>query len=129
GATSAAEVLAEVESVALDNGAVVERCEVVAAEYALTPSEANVLGNCADLGGVLSDAVYKRTAGVKVTVSDTRSVPFAAFVDSEEITGRATAAATAQPIGEGRSPFMLCAEQGVHPVDPLQPDATHPLGW
>lgn len=130
--TPASAVLTEVRSVVEDNGAhlVPGGCQLVSAEYALNPTEDNVIDDCEELE-VLDDALFKSVAGVRVTVSDTRDVPFAAFVDRSTITGGATAAATAQPLAEGRAPFMVCASPDAtgHPAVALLPDDSDPTGY
>ena len=61
-------------------------------------------------------------SGVRVGTSDTRGVPFGEIAGKKEITGSTTAAATAQPLTEGQSPFMVSAPAPGHPVNPLNPD-------
>ena len=121
------DVLAEVESVVEDNGATLppDGCELVTAEYALSHDEQDVVADCADLDS-LSEEEFVSVAGVRVTVEDTRDVPFAAFVSENTITGTAEAAATAQQVSEGRSPFMVCAspEAVGHPAPVLLPSGT-----
>lgn len=110
GGVSAAEVSADVASIVEANGAVLEACDLVNPDYALTGDESDVIAPCDDLSLLEQDA-FLEVAGVRVRVSDTRSVPFAAFVDEETIAGRATAAAAVQPLGEMRAPFLLCGTQ------------------
>ncbi len=130
--TPASAVLADVTSVVEDNGAVLEPdgCQLVRAEYAVTRAQADVIGPCANLEYLSADD-FADVAGVRVAVSDTRSVPFNAFVDQDTITGGAHAAATAQPLVTGRAPFMVCASPDAvgHPAPALLPDADDPTGY
>ena len=95
------------------------RCEVVAAEYALGRSEADVIGPCTE-ENVLAD----RAVGVRVTAAESRAVPFDAFVRQETITASARAAATVQPVRTVNAPFMLCSAPSAtgHPALPLVAD-------
>lgn len=130
--TPANAVLAEVASVVEDNGAVLEPggCQLIRAEYALSRSEADVIADCETLE-YLPAQDFAQVAGVRVQVSDTRGVPFGAFVDQDTITGGATAAATAQPIVAARTPFMVCASPNAtgHPAPALLPDDEDPTGY
>lgn len=130
--TRASKILDEVESVVESNGATLAPggCELVRATYALTRSDADVIDECDQLES-LAPEDFDAAAGVRVTVDDTRSVPFAAFVDSDTITGRAVAVATIQPVVSGRSPFMVCAdpEADGHPAPALLPDEDDPTGF
>lgn len=130
--TPATAVLAEVQSVVEDNGAALAPggCTLLRAGYALTKSEADTEGPCSELPNLTPER-FRRVAGVRVAVTDTRDVPFSAFVDSDTITASATAAATAQPISRGRSPFMVCTSPNAvgHPATALLPDASDPTGY
>jgi Putative Flp pilus-assembly TadE/G-like len=126
--TDADDVLEEIESVVVDNGARLVRCDLVFAGYALTGAEAEVARPCDELAD-LPDDIYQAVAGVRVTVSETRDVPFSAFVDQDEISARATAAATIQPVATGRSPFMACAMATGHPTDLLIESDTDRTGY
>lgn len=128
--TPADAVLEEVATAVEDNGATLEDCDLVDAEYAITGAESDVIAPC-DRLPFLPDSAFQRTAGVRVTVSDTRDVPFAAFVSRDQITSRSTAAATIQPVARGKSPFMVCTDPAAvgHPAPALIPDATAPHGY
>lgn len=130
--TPASDVFDEVESVVESNGATLAAggCELVRASYALTGSDADVIDDCKELES-LSPEDFDAAAGVRVTVDDTRSVPFAAFVDSDTITGQAAAAATIQPVVGGRSPFMVCSSPDAdgHPAQALLEDGGDPTGY
>lgn len=130
--TPASAVLAEVTSVAEDNGAVLEPggCQLIRAQYALSHAEADVIAACEDLE-YLSAEDFAEVAGVRVAVSDTRGVPFSAFVDQDTITGGASAAATAQPLLTARAPFMVCASPDAvgHPAPAVLPDGEDPTGY
>lgn len=121
GDAAPAEVLSTAVAVASDNGAEPSSvtCEVVNGTYALSKSEADVLGSCTTAN---VDAVS--AAGIRVRTSDSRDVPFGAFVDSDTIAGDAIATATAQPLREGRAPFMICSAPTAtgHPRLPLVGD-------
>ncbi len=124
--TPAGVVLDTVRSIAADNGTTLAPggCELVDADYALTNSDADVIGECSQLA-TLSDADFKATAGVRVTVEDRRDVPLAAFLDQSTITGKAVAAATVQAVRDRvRAPFMLCAFASGHTPPLLQADGT-----
>lgn len=128
GDAPASEVLATAVSVAEDNGATPGSvdCDIVAASYALTHLEADVVGPCNG-----SNETSPAAAGVRVRASDRKDVPFAAFVDQETISARAVAAATVQPVTEGRAPFMVCTAPTAtgHPAPALVADATDPTGY
>lgn len=121
-------------SVAEANGATqgTVTCELVTAGYALTQSDDDVIGPCAD--GVPSgtqteggtEFVTVVPAGARVTASDTRVVPFNAFVDQETVTANAVAAATMQPVRGGwmRAPFLVCATAAANANRLLLPDPT-----
>lgn len=128
--TAADAVLNEITTAVTDNGAVLESCDVVDAEYALTNAESDVIADCQQLA-FLADADFQRVAGVRVTVTDTRDVAFAAFVDQDTITSRATAAATIQAVARGKSPFMVCTDPNAvgHPAPALIADSTAPHGY
>lgn len=115
-------------SVAIDNGADAGTvgCEVVRAAYAVSASELEVLGPCD--GTTETDPA---ASGIRVTVRETRGVPFGEFVGRNTITASARAAATVQPVRGGvRTPFMLCADArntagaNPHGVEPLLPHAS-----
>lgn len=128
--TPAEEVLEAVRSVVEDNGAELEPggCELVRAGYALGNDESDVVGDCTRLA-VLSEDEFVAVAGVRVTVSDTRDVPFSAFVDQETITGAASASATIQPVREGRAPYMVCSTTDGHPAAVLIENPSDPTGY
>ena len=128
GTKSPPQVLATVISVAEDNGADAGdvKCEIVNPRYATTRSSADVIGPC-----TTSNVQSPAAAGVRVTTHDTRKVPFGAFADSDRIKGDAVAAATVQPVREGKSPFMVCADPSAsgHPAPVLNPSTTDPSGY
>lgn len=128
--TPADTIATEIESVVEDNGATLVRCDLVDAEYAISESESDVIATCEQLE-FLEEEDFAAVAGVRVIVSDTRDVPFNAFVDQETITGGATAAATIQAVTSGRAPFMVCGAPTAtgHPAPVLVPDVTDPTGY
>ncbi|MDZ7676001.1 MAG: hypothetical protein U5K30_13145 [Acidimicrobiales bacterium] len=107
------EVLSTAVAVAEDNGADAGSvtCEIVDPDYALTNAEADVIGPCDG-----TNETHAEAAGVRVSLEETRSVPFGGVVGEEQITADAVAAATMQPIREGAAPFMVCANATGHPV-------------
>jgi hypothetical protein len=123
-------VLDEIESVVEDNGAVLEACHVVRANYALSGAEADVIDTCARLP-YLADPDFQAVAGVRVSVSDTRDVAFSAFVERDEISSSAVAAATVQPVSRGWAPFMVCTSPLAtgHPAQAMLEDASAPNGY
>lgn len=125
GGVSAEQVVAEISSIAKDNGTEVVACDLVNARYAITNAEADVIDACDQLE-FLSQEDFEEAAGVRVSVRDERDVPFAAFVDSDTITGSAVAAATAQPLGSLRAPFLLCTtfDESVVGTSPLTIDTS-----
>lgn len=131
-ATPAEDVLDTVRSVVEDNGAVLEPggCDLVAAEYAISRADIDVIADCSLLG-TLAESDFAAVAGVRVAVGDTRDVPFGAFVEEQTITGKAVAAATIQPVSEGRAPFMVCTASTAtgHPAQAVVPDASDPSGY
>lgn len=128
--TPASYVALEVESVVEDNGASLVSCDLVAAEYAISGSEDDVIAACGALEFLEPDD-FAEVAGVRVRVTDTRDVPFDAFVDQDTITGGATAAATIQAVTSGRAPFMVCGSPTAtgHPAPVLVPDVNDPTGY
>ena len=122
------DVLDAATSTAEANGATMGtfECEVVTAAYALTRSEAEVIGACTDTNVASAEA-----AGIRVTAGDTRVVPFNAFVDQDTITGSARATATVQPVRTVNAPFMVCSSPGAtgHPALPVIPSSTDPTGY
>lgn len=128
--TPADKVAQEVESVVEDNEASLVACDLVSNEYAITESEADVIAECDDLG-LLEPEDFADVAGVRVSVTDTRDVPFNAFVDQDTITGGASAAATIQGVTSGRAPFMVCGSPAAtgHPAPILEPDPNDPTGY
>lgn len=120
GGVTAAQVLAEVESIVVDNGASLQGCELVKASYALTTDEADVIDACDQLE-FLTQEEFEEVAGIRVRVEDERDVPFAAFVDDDTIAASASATATIQPVGQMRAPFLLCSTfddtVGVQPLE------------
>lgn len=131
-ATPAEDVLDTVRSVVEGNGAILEPggCDLVAAEYAISGADIDVIADCSLLG-TLPESDFADVAGVRVTVGDTRDVPFGAFVEEQTITGKAVAAATIQPVSEGRAPFMVCtaATATGHPAQALIPDPSDATGY
>ncbi len=110
-------------SVAEENGADTGSvtCELVTAAYAVTRSEADVLGDC---DGTYEDAMTDHgtpvAGGVRVSVQETRDVPFGGIIGAETITAGSTATATVQPVRGGfRAPFMLCAFGEDHGINLL----------
>lgn len=128
--TTAEDVWNEITTTVSDNGAELESCDLVDAEYALTRAESDVIADCQQLA-FLPDADFQRVAGVRVEVTDTRDVALAAFVDQDTITSRGTAAATIQALSRGKSPFMVCTSPDAigHPAPALVADANAPHGW
>lgn len=135
--TSASDLLAEVREVVQSNGAELapDGCELVSGGYGLANDESFVIGPCdGDFIANLAEGVFRSIAGVRVTVTDTRDVPFDAFVDRDDITGTAVAAATIQPVvevAEGWSVFMLCTSPNAvgHPAQALEPNPADPTGY
>lgn len=135
GLTSASDLLMEVEEVVRSNGAELAPagCELISGGYGLDNDEAYVIGPCEAIAD-LSPERFRSVAGIRVTVNDTRDVPFSAFVDRDDITGTATAAATIQPVvevAEGWSVFMLCTSPKAkgHPAQALEPNPDDPTGY
>ncbi|MGK2928402.1 MAG: hypothetical protein ACSLFO_02380, partial [Acidimicrobiales bacterium] len=133
--TSAVNLLTEIRDVVESNGAVLESggCELIAGGYGIDNDEADVIGPCEGIAD-LSEDVFRTIAGVRVTVSDTRDVPFSAFVEQDDITGSAVAAASIQPVvevSEGWSVFMLCTSPSAvgHPAQALVEDPADPTGY
>ena len=133
--TKAADLLTEIRETVESNGAVLAPggCELISGEYGLDNDEQYVIGPCEGIT-LLSEDVFRSIAGVRVTVSDTRDVPFDAFVDRDDITGTAVAAATIQPVvevAEGWSVFMLCTSPSAvgHPAQALEPNPADPTGY
>jgi hypothetical protein len=128
GDAPASQVLSTAVSVAEDNGATPGSvvCDIVEADYALSHLETDVIGPCDG-----SNEFDVAAAGVRVRASDTKDVPFAAFVDQDTISASAVAAATVQPVTEGRAPFMVCTAPTAtgHPAPALVPDAADPTGY
>lgn len=110
-------VLETARSVAADNGADPDTviCEIVEPGYAISRSDADVIGPC---DGVNEDDPL--AAGVRVTVSETREVLFGQFVGATETAATNSATATMQPVREGASPFMVCANAPGHPIPLLE---------
>lgn len=128
GGVSAEQFVAEIESVVEDNGAELVACDLVKPRYAITLAETEVLPACDELAE-LSQEDFEDAVGVRVRVRDERGVPFSAFVGSDTITGGAEAAATAQPVGQMRTPFLVCGTLGVG-EPPLELDSTKtPPKW
>lgn len=131
--TSATDLVNEIRSVVEANGGELEACDLLQGSYGVDNAEAAVIpGGCAGLGSV-DEATFQSVAGVRVTVRETRDVPFGAFVDDEEITTTAVAAATIQPViaAEGWSVFMLCTSPDAvgHPAQALIEDPDDPTGY
>lgn len=115
-----AAVATTAHQVAVDNGAdpASVECHVVTPYYAAATTdaarEAEVIGTC--------DGVNETSAaagGIRVSVRETRDVPFGSFVNSDSITASARATSTVQALGGWfHSPFMVCTE-GLHGVDPV----------
>lgn len=119
--TDASDVYAEIEDVAESNGSTLERCDLIFASYALSGVDEHVSEPCDELAE-LDDDAFQAVAGVRVTVSQVRDVAFSSFVDQDQVSVRATAAATIQPVATGRAPFMVCAFAPGHPADALIQD-------
>lgn len=72
-------------------------------------------------------AEFVAASGVAVGADDTRDVPFGEVAGQAKITGSTTAAATAQKLANGTSPFMVCDaaydDEG-DPRDILEPVTT-----
>lgn len=124
GEASASAVAATATDVATQNGAETVVCEVVRAGYALSRTAANVIGTC-----TTANVMSTSAAGIRVTVGDRRDVPFGKTAGTEQLTARAQAAATAQPLRGGRSPFMVCTNAWGHPAPVLLPDASLSVPW
>lgn len=128
GTEGPAAVLATAVAVAEDNGATPGsvRCDVVTAHYAITRAENEVIGPCTAANVGSSSA-----AGIRISASDVRDVPFAAFVDQRTISATASATATIQPVRYAsiRSPFLVCATAEGHGTPLLTPDPSGPGGW
>lgn len=126
-----AAVATTAQQVAVDNGADPSsvECHVVTPYYAAATTdaarEAEVIGTC---DGV--NEMNPAAGGIRVSVRETRDVPFGSFVNSDNITASAQATATVQTVGGWfTSPFMVCAAglHGVSPireVDPVPPSTT-----
>lgn len=132
--TSADQIVNEIEDVVNSNGAELAPggCELIRGTYGLANDESEVIGPCSILA-TLDETWFRNAAGVRVTVSETRAVPFSAFVERDDITARAVAAATIQPVvaGEGRSVFMICSSPDAigHPAQVLREDPDHRTGY
>lgn len=133
--TSASDLLMEVREVVESNGAELAPggCELISGDYGLDNDEAYVVGPCESIADLAPD-VFRSVAGVRVTVNDTRDVPFSAFVDRNDITGTAVAAASVQPVvevSEGWSVFMLCSSPSAvgHPAQVLEENPNDPTGY
>lgn len=130
--TSASEIAGEIEEVVERNGAVLESCELVRGTYGLANEESEVIGPCSVLA-TLDEAGFRSVAGIRVKVRETREVPFGAFVEQDDITARAVAAATIQPVvaGVGWSVFMVCTSPDAvgHPAQALREDPNDPTGY
>lgn len=125
-ATPAAELIADVRDAVESNGATLEpgACKIVTSSYGVDNAESEIIADCEDLETLTAEQ-FVEAAGVRVTVSDERNVPFAAFVDQDTITGTAVASATVQRLaGPARAPFMMCATADDHVVPLLEPDPT-----
>jgi hypothetical protein len=128
--TPGSAVASGVRSVVEDNGAALVACDLVDAQYAITEAEDDVIAPC-DRLEFLDQDDFADVAGVRVSVADTRDVPFNAFVDQDTITGGAVAAATIQAVTSGRAPFMVCASPDAtgHPARIVVEDQTDPTGY
>lgn len=62
-----------------------------------------------------SAAQFAAASGVRVGTAETRNVPFGDVSNMRTITGETGAAATIQPLGQGRAPFMVCSSAPAHP--------------
>lgn len=127
-----AAVAATAQQVAVDNGAdpASVECHVVTPYYAAATTdaarEAEVIGTCDGVNELNAAA-----GGIRVSVRETRDVPFGSFVKSDSITASARATSTVQALGGWfHSPFMVCTGglHGVNPVRPVEP-ATTPPTW
>lgn len=129
--TPAGQVFETVRSVVESNGSSLAAggCELITADRT-SPLGSGVPVRCDELDGLEED-VFQQVAGVRVTVADTRDVPFAAFVDQDTITGGAVAAATIQPVVETElhAPFLLCTGPVTGEVSPLVTSADDPTGY
>lgn len=128
--TPASEIASEVEAVVEANGAALRACDLVDADYAITEAESDVIAPCEDLE-LLEEDAFADVAGIRVSVGDTRDVPFSAFVEQDTITGGAVAAATIQAVTSGKAPFMVCTSPLAtgHPAQILVEDAGQPTGY
>lgn len=97
------------------------------AECTLIRGDGTEIGPC-DSSAALGTAT---AAGVKVVATETRPTTFGAFVNKTEITARATAKATSQPLPTAGSPFVACGNKQYandhpkdDPIDLLTADAT-----
>lgn len=127
------DLVKEIESVVKANGGELEACDLIQGSYGVDNAESAVIpGGCAGLP-FLSEPVFQSVAGVRVKVRETRDVPFGAFVNEEEITTTAVAAATIQPFvsAESWSVFMLCTSPDAvgHPAQALVEDPNDPTGY
>lgn len=116
-----AAIAATAQEVAVENGAdpASVECIIVSPYYAAASTdaerEAEVIGPCDGI-----NEMDPAAGGVRVTVRETRDVPFGSFVNSDSITASARATSTVQAVGGWfHSPFMVCTE-GLHGVDPLR---------
>lgn len=114
GEATADQVATTAADVAADNGADSSTCEIVTGAYALAPSAAEVIGPCDGTNELDVDA-----AGVRVTVTDRRDVPFGAIAGVETVEARTRATATAQPVRFGRAPLMVCVTADGHDEPPM----------
>lgn len=116
-----ADVAATAQAVAVENGADPSsvECHVVTPYYAAATTDAardaEVIGPCDGI-----NEMDVAAGGVRVSVRETRQVPFGSFVNSDSITAAARATSTVQAVGGWfHSPFMVCAA-GLHGVSPLR---------
>lgn len=117
----ASDVSTEIKDVVESNGSALERCDLIFTSYALYGGDEHVSAPCDELAKLDKDD-FENVAGVRVTVTQTRDVAFSSFVDQDQVSVRATAAATIQPVATGRAPFMVCALAEGHPKKVLIED-------
>ena len=109
---TAGDVVEAARSVVEENGVDLEACTVV-------DGRGDPLGPCTSSAVDDPEAV-----GVDVEGSESRPTSFGRIVDREEVTARATSAATSQPLVGTASPFVVCGNpaRGGYPI--LDPDGT-----
>lgn len=130
-ALAAARVLRDVQTASVTDAALVGSTAVeVADENGLDGSiitcevvrlDRSAIGPC----GVEANVRHAEAAGVRVSTSDERDVPFGEPSGNTSISASTVATAAIQPLRAGRSPVMLCSrgDQGGegHPIEVLIP--------